>query len=97
MQVYIKKESNHSNISHEPFISNRKILREQFNDIRDELFPDNWNIAVDNWTHKKYCTICKSSITSSYNCFKIHSNDFHDDFGDIVKPWIRWKGIRTKE
>lgn len=102
MQLYTKQDEDKSqkkgsNIYQKPFISNRRILKEKFIGIREELFPDNWNIAVDNWSQKKYCSICKSSLTSSYNSFQNHSQDFHDDWADIIKPWVQWKGLRTKK
>lgn len=100
MQVYAKKDkirSKSSNESKKSFITNRRILREKFIDIRDELFPDNWNIAVDNWSNKRYCPICKSSLKSCYNSFQMHSNEFHDDWADLIKPWVQWKGLRNKK
>jgi hypothetical protein len=65
-------------------------------DLRDEIFPESWNIDVDNWSRKRYCPICKSTLTGTYNCFKNHSQDIHDDWADIIQPWIRWKGLRNK-
>ena len=64
-------------------------------EIRDELFPENWSVDVDNWSRKRYCSICKSSLSGAYHSFQIHSEDFHDDWADLIKPWIKWKGLRT--
>ncbi|MEE9585951.1 MAG: hypothetical protein V3W09_03525, partial [Nitrososphaerales archaeon] len=61
-----------------------------------EIFPESWNIDVDNWSRKRYCPICKLTLTGTYNCFKNHSQDIHDDWADIIQPWIRWKGLRNK-
>jgi len=73
----------------------RRILREKFIEIREELFPENWSVDIDKWSRKRYCPICKSSLSGTYNIFQIHSKDFHSEWADIVKPWIKWKGLRT--
>lgn len=82
-------------VHYKPITLKRRILREKFIEIRDELFPENWSIDVENWPRKRYCSICKSSLSGPYNIFQIHSKDFHDDWADLVKPWIKWKGLRT--
>jgi hypothetical protein len=84
-------------VPYKPVTLKRRILREKFMEIRDELFPENWNVDVDNWSRKRYCSICKSSLSGTYNIFQIHSKDFHDDWADLIKPWIKWKGLRTKK
>ncbi len=82
-------------VLYKPVILKHRILREKFMEIRDELFPENWSVDVDNWSRKRYCSICKSSLSGAYHSFQIHSEDFHDDWADLIKPWIKWKGLRT--
>ncbi|MBI2937130.1 MAG: hypothetical protein HYY22_02895 [Thaumarchaeota archaeon] len=75
----------------------RRMLREQYSEIRDELFPESWSIDVDNWTRKRYCPICKSSLSSEHNCFKNHSEELHDDWANLIQPWVKWKGLRNRK
>ena len=100
MQVSLKlkeerEKKDGQGVLYKPTILKRRILREKFIEIRDELYPENWSVDVDNWSRKRYCTICKSSLSGAYNIFQIHSKDFHDDWADLIKPWIKWKGLRT--
>ena len=90
-----KRHTDNLGSTYNPPNLKRRILREKFIEIRDELFPENWSADIDNWSRKRYCPICKSSLPVAYNAFQVHSNDFHDDWADIVKPWIKWKGLRT--
>jgi len=72
----------------------RRVLREMYSDIRDELFPESWSIDIDNWTRKRRCPVCKVALYGTHNCFKVHTEDFHDDWSTLVQPWVRWKGLR---
>ncbi len=66
-------------------------------DLREEIFPDGWITDVNNWSRKRYCPVCKSSLSGASNCFKSHSQDFHDHWADLVQPWVKWKGLRNKK
>ncbi len=92
-----KRKKYDQGVSHKSVNLKHRIWREQFTEIRDELFPENWSVDVDNWTRKRYCPICRSSLPGTYNVFQSHSKDFHDDWAELITPWIKWKGLRTKK